>query len=78
MQMPELRTLVDPDDEAAGIAASVRELEKDGVALRDQAMLCRTNDRLNEIAQALEDRGIPVLHLGSLFEREEIRDLLAS
>lgn len=75
--MPELRTLVDPDDEAAGIAASVRELEKDGVALRDQAILCRTNDRLNEIARALEDRGIPVLHLGSLFEREEIRDLLS-
>lgn len=75
--VPELRTLVDPDDETAGIAASVRELEKRGVDLRDQAILCRTNDRLNEIAQALEDRGIPVLHLGSLFEREEIRDLLS-
>lgn len=75
--MPELRTLIDPDDEAAGIAASIRELEQSGVALRDQAILCRTNDRLNEIAQALEDRGIPVLHLGSLFEREEIRDLLS-
>jgi superfamily I DNA/RNA helicase len=75
--MPELRTLTDPDDEAAGIAASVRELEESGVALRDQAILCRTNDRLNDIAEALEDRGIPVLHLGSLFEREEIRDLLS-
>jgi len=32
--------------------------------------------RLNEIASALEVRGIPVLHLGSLFEREEVRDLL--
>jgi DNA helicase-2/ATP-dependent DNA helicase PcrA len=74
---PELRTLVDPADEAAGIAASVRELETSGVALRDQGILCRTNDRLNEIAQALEDRGIPVLHLGSLFEREEVRDLLS-
>jgi len=47
------------------------------VSLRNQAVLCRTNKRLNEIASALEDRGIPVLHLGSLFEREEIRDLLA-
>ena len=74
---PELRTLGDPADEAAGIAASVRELEAGGIALRDQAVLCRTNDRLNEIAQALEDRGIPVLHLGSLFEREEVRDLLS-
>jgi len=45
--------------------------------LRNQAVLCRTNRRLNEIAAALEARGIPVLHLGSLFEREEVRDLLA-
>lgn len=74
---PELRTLDDPADEAAGIAASVRELEASGGVLRDQAVLCRTNDRLSEIAQALEDRGIPVLHLGSLFEREEVRDLLS-
>ena len=66
-----------------------------GVRLRDQAVLCRTNGRLNEIASALEVRGIPVLHAVSpvsalarhprpcwssdvfLFEREEVRDLLA-
>ena len=48
-----------------------------GVRLRDQAVLCRSNRRLNEIAAALEARNIPVLHLGSLFERDEIRDLLA-
>lgn len=75
--LPEVRTFVTPGDEAAGIAASIKELEKDGVRLRDQAVLCRTNRRLNEIARALEDRGIPVLHLGSLFERDEIRDLLS-
>jgi DNA helicase-2/ATP-dependent DNA helicase PcrA len=65
------------DDELGGIAASIRELEGRGVALRDQAVLCRSNARLNEIAAALEARDIPVLHLGSLFERDEIRDLLA-
>ena len=74
---PEIRGFDTPDDEAAGIAASIRELEKDGVALRDQAVLCRTNPRIDQIARALEARGIPVLHLGSLFEREEIRDLLS-
>ena len=66
-----------PDDEAAGVAASVRELEDAGVPLRRQAVLCRSNNRLNDLAAALEERGIPVLHLGSLFEREEVRDLLA-
>ncbi len=74
---PQLSRFETLDDEAAGIAASVRELEASGIRLRDQAVLCRTNSRLNEIAVALEVRGIPVLHLGSLFERDEVRDLLA-
>ena len=74
---PELRRFDTPDDEAAGIAASVKELEASGVRLRDQAVLCRTNSRLNDTAAALEARGIPVLHLGSLFERDEVRDQLA-
>jgi DNA helicase II / ATP-dependent DNA helicase PcrA len=74
---PEIRRFDTLDQEAEGIAASIRELEAAGVALREQAVLCRTNGRLNAIAAALEARGIPVLHLGSLFERDEVRDLLA-
>ncbi|WP_172146561.1 ATP-dependent helicase [Pseudomonas tumuqii] len=74
---PEIRRFDTLEDEAEGVAASVRELEHQGVALRDQAVLCRSNRRLNDIAAALEARGIPVLHLGSFFEREEVRDLLA-
>jgi DNA helicase II / ATP-dependent DNA helicase PcrA len=77
LHRPQIRRYETLDAECEGIAASVRELEAGGVQLRQQAVLCRTNSRLNEIAQALEARGIPVLHLGSLFEREEIRDLLA-
>jgi DNA helicase II / ATP-dependent DNA helicase PcrA len=73
---PQIRRYDTLDDEAEGIAGSVRELEATGVRLRDQAVLCRTNSRLSEIAAALEARKIPVLHLGSLFEREEVRDLL--
>ncbi|MBU1057867.1 MAG: UvrD-helicase domain-containing protein [Proteobacteria bacterium] len=74
---PEIRSFETLNDEAEGVAASIRELEASGVILRDQAVLCRTNGRLNEIASSLEVRGIPVLHFGSLFEREEVRDLLA-
>jgi DNA helicase II / ATP-dependent DNA helicase PcrA len=75
--VPEIRRLDTLDQEAEGVAASIRELEAIGISLRDQAVLCRTNNRLNEIAAVLEERGIPVLHLGSLFERDEVRDLLA-
>lgn len=73
----EIRRFETLEDEIGGIAASVKELEAQGTPLRDQAVLCRGNKRLNEVAAGLEARGIPVLHLGSLFERDEVRDLLA-
>lgn len=72
----ELRTFQSLDDEVAGLAASIETMKDDGLPYRDQAILCRTNRRLSEIAAGLEARGIPILHLGSLFERDEIRDLL--
>lgn len=74
---PEIRRCQTPDDEIESVAACIRELARSGVRLRDQAILSRSNARLNEIAAGLEARGIPVLHLGSLFERSEVRDLLA-
>lgn len=74
---PELRRVGHPDDEAAAVAARIHELRDGGLAFRDQAVLCRGNVRLGDIAAALERRDIPVLFLGNLFEREEVRDLLA-
>ena len=74
---PEIRKFNTLEDEAGGIAAGIRELEAAGVELKDQVVLCRKNSRLNDIAAELEARGIPVLYLGSLFEREDVRDLLA-
>mgnify|MGYP003111177503 CR=1 FL=1 len=73
----EVRRFEKPDDEIEGIAACIKDLQGQKVVFRDQVVLCRTNKRLNEIAAGLEARGVPVLHLGSLFERNEIRDLLA-
>jgi len=75
---PQIRRLETLEDECGALAASIRDAEvKHGVRLRDQAILCRTNKRLNELSAGLEARGIPVLHLGSIFERQEIRDLLS-
>jgi DNA helicase-2/ATP-dependent DNA helicase PcrA len=74
---PQIRRFDTLDQEAEGVAASVVELVNAGVRFRDQAVLCRSNARLNDIAGVLEARGIPVLHLGSFFEREEIRNLLS-
>lgn len=64
------------DDEAGALGAMVREIHAAGPNWRDQAILCKGNDRLARLGAALEKAGIPVLFLGSLFERPEIKDLL--
>jgi DNA helicase-2/ATP-dependent DNA helicase PcrA len=74
---PEIRAFNNPEAEAAGIVDGVLDLQKRGVAFRDQAVLCRSNARLAAISKALEAGGVPVLHLGSFFERDDVRDLLA-
>ncbi|QBR02493.1 UvrD-helicase domain-containing protein [Paraburkholderia pallida] len=63
--------------EVDAIASNILARHKDGYSFSQQAVLCRTNSRLALIANGLEARGIPVLYLGSLFERSEIRDLLS-
>lgn len=63
--------------EADGIARVIEAERADGVPYREQVVLCRTHTNLARIGAALEERGVPVLYLGDLFEREEVRDLLA-
>lgn len=73
---PEFRVVRSTDDEISAVAAAIQEQREAGVPYRRQSLLCAFNARLSEIAEGLEARGIPVLHLGSLFERPEIKDLL--
>lgn len=73
---PEHVTFGDNDDEADALADEIlRHLQN--VDFRDQAVLCLGNDRLNRMGHQLELRGIPVLYLGNLFERPEVKDLLS-
>jgi superfamily I DNA/RNA helicase/CRISPR/Cas system-associated exonuclease Cas4 (RecB family) len=67
----------DLDAECAGIAAEIERLNARGLPYSDQAVLCRSHTLLARIAERLEAAGIPVLYLGNLFERAEIRDLLS-
>jgi len=73
----ELRTVDRADHEAPAIAEAIEELRAKGYAYRDQAVLCTGNGKLAKFAASLESLGIPVLFLGNLFERREVRDLLA-
>lgn len=73
----ELRLLTGKDSQSVAIADAIDELHAAGVAYRDQAVLCTGNERLGQIARDLERLDIPVLFLGSLFERGEVKDLLS-
>ena len=68
---------LDRSAEIAGIAAAVKRRREQGIAYRDQAVLCRVHGNLEKIALGLEAAGVPILYLGDLFERPEVRDLLA-
>lgn len=74
---PEHRVVETADNEIAAIADAITEMQLAGHPFCDQAILCTGQDRLARIGRALERMEIPVLHLGNLFERDEIRDLLS-
>ncbi len=74
---PEYRSVALPDDEISAVAGAIQERHAQGVAYHRQAVLCASNARVRAIAEGLAKRGIPVLHLGSLFDRPEVKDLLA-
>jgi superfamily I DNA/RNA helicase len=74
---PELRTVQRAEQQQVALAEAIETLRGDGYAYRDQAVLCTGNEKLSTIGQDLERLGVPVLFLGSLFERAEIKDLLA-
>lgn len=63
--------------QADGIAMTVQEFVGKGRPLHQQAILCRTHSQAEQLGQALEARGIPVLYLGDLFTRPEVKDMLA-
>ncbi len=67
----------DAADEGAAISQEIARCWAAGISYRDQAVLCRSHAALARIAAHLEAAGVPVLYLGDLFERAEIRDLLA-
>jgi superfamily I DNA/RNA helicase len=74
---PELRTVQRAEQQQVALSDAIEELCREGYAYRDQAVLCTGNEKLSTIGQDLERLGVPVLFLGSLFERGEVKDLLA-
>jgi superfamily I DNA/RNA helicase/Zn-dependent peptidase ImmA (M78 family) len=74
---PEVITVSDGSLLTSALVDSIEQCRAAGFRYRDQAVLCKGNDRLSDTGQELERAGVPVLFLGSLFERTEIKDLVA-
>jgi superfamily I DNA/RNA helicase len=65
------------EDEACAIRDRIEALRARGVPYRDQAILARSHLMLGRLTSLLERLDVPLLYLGDLFERDEIRDLLS-
>lgn len=63
--------------EASFIAEESIKNSRNGIPFKDQAVLCRSNPQLSKIAEHMVASGVPVLFLGDIFERPEIKDLMA-
>lgn len=75
-EMPQCRSVRSDDEEIAALAETILEMRNAENGFADQAVLCGGNDRLARIAKGLESLGIPLLYLGNIFERDEIKNLL--
>lgn len=66
------------EDVANGeLVANVQRIRDAGIAYRDQVVLASTHDACGDAARALNAADVPALHLGDIFQRPEIKDLLA-
>lgn len=64
-------------EEAAAIRDQIEALRANGIPYRDQAILARSHLTLSRITDVLEQLDVPLLYLGDLFERDDVRDLLS-
>lgn len=63
--------------EAEAVRDKIERFRARGIPYADQAILARTHLTLARITGILEQLGVPMLYLGDLFERAEVRDLLS-
>ena len=63
-------------EQASALAWRIRQLEVNGTGYAEQAVIVRKNATAAEVAQELEAQGVPVLYLGNIFERPEVKDLI--
>ncbi|HDR9202739.1 TPA: UvrD-helicase domain-containing protein [Burkholderia vietnamiensis] len=63
-------------EQISALAWRIRELQAQDIPLAEQAIIVYKNATAADIAMGLEQLGIPVLYLGNIFERQEVKDLI--
>jgi len=77
---PRVLQLPDENKEAERVVADIQHmLSQPGIAARDFAILCRTNEQPRSFETELRRANLPYILVGgmSFFDRKEVRDLLA-
>jgi superfamily I DNA/RNA helicase/Zn-dependent peptidase ImmA (M78 family) len=75
-EAPFIVTTFDQTEEVAALAWRIRQLEEGGTPLAEQSVIVYKNADAAAIALGLERTGVPVLYLGNIFDRPEIKDLI--
>lgn len=74
--IPKLVTCAKRDELLSAVVDNVAALQGVGVRYGDQAVLCRKGADVEHAFTALEAKGLPVVHIGELAQRAEIKHLL--
>jgi len=74
---PDLTIVPDGDAFVPAIAERIRQSLTANHRYRDHCLLVSSNDKLARYGAQLESLGLPILFLGSVFERGEVKDLLS-
>jgi superfamily I DNA/RNA helicase len=73
---PRLVNTSSGDEEIDALAWRIRDLHAQGVRLAEQAVIVYKNATAATLAAGLELSDVPVLYLGNIFERPEVKDLI--
>lgn len=75
-EMPTVVTCKTRNEILSAVVENTLSLQKKGVCFGQQAVLCRNGSDVQQTAETLASRGIPVVYIGELAQRAEIKQLL--
>jgi len=75
-EMPTVVTCGKRNQVLSAVVESIMALEEKGVQFGKQAVLCRSGDDVQQASEVLTSKGIPVIYIGELAQRLEVKHLL--